>query len=78
MEIQLTITKSEYKMLMLMIRHEQNDNSYMIHRANTEKQMKSTLGSLEDYGRDLKQFKEKVEAACDDALRRTAPIDKMA
>lgn len=78
MEIQLTITKSEYKMLMLMIRHEQNDNSYMIHRANTEKQMKSTLGSLEDYGRDLNQFKEKVEAACDDALRRTAPIDKMA
>lgn len=78
MEIQLTITKSEYKMLMLMIRHEQNDNSYMIHRANTEKQMKSALSSLEDYGRDLKQFKEKVEAACDDALRRTAPIDKMA
>lgn len=78
MEIQLTITKSEYKMLMLMIRHEQNDNSYMIHRANTEKQMKSTLSRLEDYGRDLKQFKEKVEAACDDALRRTAPIDKMA
>lgn len=78
MEIQLTITKSEYKMLMLMIRHEQNDNSYMIHRANTEKQMKSTLSSLEDYGRDLNQFKEKVEAACDDALRRTAPIDKMA
>lgn len=78
MEIQLTITKSEYKMLMLMIRHEQNDNSYMIHRANTEKQMKSTLSSLEDYGRDLKQFKEKVEAACDDALRRTALIDKMA
>lgn len=78
MEIQLTITKSEYKMLMLMIRHEQNDNSYMIHRANSEKQMKSTLSSLEDYGRDLNQFKEKVEAACDDALRRTAPIDKMA
>lgn len=78
MEIQLTITKSEYKMLMLMIRHEQNDNSYMIHRANSEKQMKSTLSSLEDYSRDLNQFKEKVEAACDDALRRTAPIDKMA
>ena len=78
MEIQLTITKSEYKMLMLMIRHEQNDNSYMIHRANTEKQMKSTLSSLEEYIRDHKQFKEKVEAACDDALRRTAPIDKMA
>ena len=78
MKIQLTITKSEYKMLMLMIRHEQNDNSYMIHRANTEKQIKSTLSSLEDYGRDLNQFKEKVEAAFDDALRRTAPIDKMA
>lgn len=78
MEIQLTITKSEYKMLMTMIRHEQNDNSYMIHRANTEKHMKSTLSSLEDYDRDLKQFKEKIEAACDDALRRTAPIDKMA
>ena len=78
MEIQLTITGSDYKMLMTMIRHEQNDNSYMIHRANTEKQMKSTLSSLQDYGRDLKQFKEKIEAAFDDALRRTAPVDKMA
>ena len=78
MEIQLSINRSEYKMLMLMIRHEQNDNSYMIHRANTEKQIKSTLSSLQDYGKDLKQFKEKIEAAFDDALRRTAPVDKMA
>lgn len=78
MEIQLTITGSEYMMLMTMIRHEQNDNRCMIHRANTEKQLKSTLSSLEDYSRDLKQFKEKVEAACDDAFRRDAPVDEMA
>ena len=78
MEIQLTITGSDYKMLMTMIRHEQNDNSYMIHRANTEKCMKSTLGSLLDYEKDLKVFREKVEAACDDAFRRDAPVDEMA
>lgn len=78
MKIQISITWSEYKVLMYMIRHEQNDNSYMIHRANTEEQMKSRLSSLQDYGKILKQFKEKIEAAFDDALRRTAPIDKMA
>lgn len=78
MEIQLSLTGAEYHMLMRMINHEENDNSYMLCRAKTEKRMEGMRPRLEQYAKDIQAFKDKAEAAYQETLRRCPVIDKMA
>lgn len=75
MEIQISITGSEYHMLMRMINHEENDNSYMLCRAKTEKRLACMKESIEKNGKDIETFKNKVEEAYNDALRRCPSLD---
>ena len=78
MEIQLNLTGEEYHMLMRMINHEENDNSYMLCRAKTEKRMEGMSPRLEQYAKDIQAFKEKAEAAYQETLRRCPAINEMA
>ena len=78
MEVKLNLTGEEYHLLMRMISHEENDNSYMLCRANVEKKMASMRERLEQYAKDIQAFKDKAEAAYQETLRRCPAIDKMA
>ena len=78
MEIQINITGKEYYMLMRMINHEENDNSYMLCCAKTERKMAGMRDRLEQYAKDIQAFKDKAEAAYQETLRRCSVIDKMA
>ena len=78
MEVKLNLTGEEYHMLMRMINHEENDNSYMLCRAKTERKMAGMSDRLEQYAKDIQAFKDKAEAAYQETLRRCPAIDKMA
>lgn len=78
MEIQLNLTGEEYHMLMRMINHEENDNSYMLCRAKTEKRIEGMRPRLEQYAKDIQAFKEKAEAAYQETLRRCPAVNEMA
>lgn len=78
MEIQLSLTGEEYHMLMRMINHEENDNSYMLCRAKTEKRMEGMQPRLEQYARNIQAFKDKAEAAYQETLRRHPVVNEMA
>lgn len=78
MEIQLNITGKEYYMLMRMINHEANDNSYMLCRAKAEKRLACMKESIEQNAKDIKAFKTKVEEAYNEAFRRCPAVNEMA
>lgn len=78
MEIQLSLTGAEYHMLMRMINHEENDNSYMLCRAKTERKMAGMRDRLEQYAKDIQAFKDKAEAAYQKTLRRCPAVNEMA
>ena len=78
MGIQLNLTGEEYHMLMRMINHEENDNSYMLCRAKTEKEMEGMRPRLEQYAKDIQAFKDKAEAAYQETLRRCPAVNEMA
>jgi hypothetical protein len=78
MEVKLNLTGEEYHMLMLMINHEENDNSYMLCRAKTEKRMEGMRPRLEQYAKDIQAFKDKAEAAYQETLRRCPAVNDMA
>lgn len=78
MEIQINITGKEYYMLMRMINHEANDNSYMLCRANSDKKLACIKESIEQDDKDIQAFKNKVEEAYNDALRRCPAVNEMA
>ena len=78
MEIQLSLTGAEYHMLMRMINHEENDNSYMLCRAKTERKMAGMQPRLEQYAKDIQAFKDKAEAAYQETLRRCPAVNEMA
>lgn len=78
MEVKLNLTGEEYHLLMRMINHEENDNSYMLCRAKTEKRMEGMRPRLEQYAKDIQAFKDKAEAAYQDTLRRCPAVNEMA
>ncbi len=78
MEIQLSLTGAEYHMLMRMINHEENDNSYMLCRAKTERKMAGMRDRLEQYAKDIQAFKDKAETAYQETLRRSPAVNEMA
>lgn len=78
MEIQLSLTGAEFYMLMRMINHEENDNSYMLCRAKTEKRMEGMHPRLEQYAKDIQAFKDKAEEAYQETLRRCPAVNEMA
>lgn len=75
MEIQINITGKEYYMLVRMINHEANDNSYMLCLANSDKKLACIKESIEQNAKDIQAFKNKVEEAYNDALRRCPSLD---
>ena len=78
MEVKLNLTGEEYHLLMRMINHEENDNSYMLSRAKTERKMAGMRDRLEQYAKDIQAFKDKAEAAFQETLRRCPDVNEMA
>lgn len=78
MEIKISLTGEEYHMLMRMINHEENDNSYMLCRAKIDKRTEDMQPRLEQYAKDIQVFKNKAEAAYQETLRRCTVVNEMA
>ena len=78
MEVKLNLTGEEYHLLMRMIDHEENDNSYMLCRAKMGRKMAGMRDRLEQYAKDIQAFKEKAEAAYQETLRRCPAVNEMA
>lgn len=78
MEIKISLTGEEYHMLMRMINHEENDNSYMLCLAKIYKRTENMQPHLEQYAKDIQAFKDKAEAAYQETLRRCPAVNEMA
>ena len=78
MEVKLNLTGEEYHLLMRMIDHEENDNSYMLCRAKTGRKMAGMRDRLEQYAKGIQAFKDKAEAAYQETLRRCPAVNEMA
>lgn len=77
MEIQLNITANEYQIIKQAIRHEINENSYMI-ASKDYKNMPGMMAQLKEYSNRLSVLNRKMEEAYNDTLRRCPAVNEMA